>query len=192
MVVAAGVDELELAGLVVVLLGVLAGEEEALDLGGRVEGVLLLLEQLVGVALEHAAQVARVGCSVLVDDVAEDQHFAGAEDVGGNPVEGAPVDAQAQIALLLGGEAADGGAVEGEVFVGAEQEFLVVVEQVKASFEIREQHGDGLDPLLVGQVLQSLLADCVGRGAFCAIGLGCQVELFQLIVRRERGNCDTQ
>jgi hypothetical protein len=46
VVVAAGVDELELAGLVVALLGVLAGEEEALDLGGRVEGVLFSLNSL--------------------------------------------------------------------------------------------------------------------------------------------------
>ena len=82
----------------------------------------------------------------------------------------------------MGGEPADGGAVEGEVFVGAEQEFLVVVEQVKPSFKVREQHGDSLDPLFVGQVLQALLANGVGRGAFCAISLGCQVELFQLFV----------
>jgi hypothetical protein len=41
VVVAAGVDELELAGFVVALLGVFAGEEEAFDLVGRVEGVVL-------------------------------------------------------------------------------------------------------------------------------------------------------
>jgi hypothetical protein len=48
VVVAAGVDELELAGLVVALLGVFAGEEEALNLVGGVERVLLLLVELVG------------------------------------------------------------------------------------------------------------------------------------------------
>jgi len=52
------------------------------------------------------------------------RQLAVAEDVGGNPVEGAPVDAQAQIAFLLGGEAADGGAVEGEVLVGTSRNFL--------------------------------------------------------------------
>jgi hypothetical protein len=54
---------------------------------------------------------------------------------------------------------------------------------VQAAFEVAEQHGDGLDPLLVGQVLQALFANLVGRGAAGAIGLGCQVELFQLLVR---------
>ena len=50
VVVAAGDDELELAGLVVVPLGVAALEQEALDLVGRVADGAVLLEQLVGVA----------------------------------------------------------------------------------------------------------------------------------------------
>ena len=107
VVVAAGVDELELARLVVFLLRILAREQEALDLGGRVQRVLLLLEQLVGVVLEHAAHVAGVRRAVLVDDVAEDQHLAVAENVGRHPVEGGPVNAQAQVALLLRRESAD-------------------------------------------------------------------------------------
>ncbi len=73
MVVATGVDELELAGLVVVLLGVLAGEEEAFDLSGAFSVYCLSLRSLSAVALEHAAQIARVRGAVLVDDVAEDQ-----------------------------------------------------------------------------------------------------------------------
>jgi hypothetical protein len=40
VIVAAAGDELELAGLVVLLLGVLAGEQEALNLGGRVQRVV--------------------------------------------------------------------------------------------------------------------------------------------------------
>ena len=145
------------------LFGVFAGEEEAFNLGGCVQRVLLLLEELVGVGLQHAAQVAGVRCAVLVDDVAEDQNLAVAEDVGGHPVEGAPVDAEAQIALLLRGEAADGGAVEGEVLVGAEEELLVVIEQMQAAFEVGEEHGDGLDALLIGEILQPFFADLIGR-----------------------------
>ena len=192
VVVAAGVDELELAGLVIVALGVLAGEEEALNLGGRVQRVALLLEQLVRVALEHAAQVAGVRRSVLVDHVAEDQHLAIAEDIGRHPIEGAPVDAQAQIALLLRREAADRRAVEGQVLVGAEQKLLVVVEQVQAALKVGEQHGHGLDALLVGQVLQPLFANLVGRHAVGAVGLGFQVQFLPAPRRRELENCGTQ
>jgi hypothetical protein len=141
---------------------------------------------LVGVVLEHAAQIAGVGSSVLVDDVAEDQHLAVAENIGGHPVEGAPVDAQPQIALLLRGEAADRGAVEGEVFVGTKQKLLVVVEQVQAAFQVGEQHGYGLDPLLIGQVLQPLLANLAGRNAIGAVSFGFQVLLFQLLVRESK------
>ena len=182
VIVAAGGDELELASQVVCALGVLAREEEALDLAGRVEGVAVLLELLVGEALEHPTQIARVGSSVFVDDVAEDQHLAVAEDIGRHPVEGAPVDAQAQIALLLGGEAADRGAVEGEVFVGPENKLLVVVEQVQAAFKVTEEHGHGLDPLLVGQVLQPFLANLVQCNAVSAVGFGFQVLGFQLLI----------
>ena len=140
VIVAAGVDEFELARLVEVPLRVFAREQEALDLGGRVQRVALLLVELVGVVLQHAAQVAGVGRSVLVDHDAEDQHLAVAEHVGRHPVEGAPVDAQAKVALFLRGEAANRRAVEGQVLVGAEQKLLVVVQQVQAAFEVGEQH----------------------------------------------------
>ena len=85
VIVAAGVDVLELAGFVIVALGVGALEQEAFNFVGGVERVALLLVQLVGVALEHAANVGGVGRAVLVDDFAEDQHLAGAEDVGRTP-----------------------------------------------------------------------------------------------------------
>ena len=182
VVVAARVDELELAGFVVGALGVLAREQEALDFVGRVQRVALLLVQLVGVVLEHAAQVAGIEGAVLVDDRAEDQHLAVAEHVGGHPVEGAPVDAQTQIALLLRGEAADRRAVEGQVLRGAQQELLVVVEQMKPAFEVAEQYGYGLDSLLVGQILDPFFADFAGCNAVGAIGFGSQVEFFQLLI----------
>ncbi len=186
MIVAAGRDEIELAGQVIGLLRVLAGKEEALDLGGRVERVAVLLELLLGVSLEYAAQVARIGGPVLVDDVAEDHHLAGAKHVGRHPVEGAPVDAQAQIALFLRREAADRGAVEGQVLVGAEQELLVVVEQVQTALEVGKQHGDSLDPLFVGQVLQPFFTNFIRRNAVGAVGLGLQVLLFQLIIGKSQ------
>jgi murein endopeptidase len=67
--------------------------------------------------------------------------------------------------------------------VGAEQELLVVVEQVEAAFEVGEEHSYGLDPLLVGQVLQPLLANLMGGHAIVSVGLGFQVEFFQLLIR---------
>ena len=161
-----------LPGFVIVPLGVEALEEEAFDFVGGVERVAVLLVELVGVAFEHAANVGGVGRAALVDDFAEDQHFAGAEDVGGRPVERAPVDAQAKIAFALRGEAADRGAVEGEVVPALEQKLLVVVEHVQAAFEVAEEHGHGLDALLVGQILEALFLNLVERRrASCAAPL---------------------
>ena len=81
VIVAAGVDVVELAGFVVASLGVGAVEEEALDLVGGVQGVAFSLCKPLRVPLEHAAHVGGVRRSVLVDDLAEDQHLAGPEDV---------------------------------------------------------------------------------------------------------------
>src|ERR1019366_6094130 len=135
MIVAAGVDEVEPARLVETAFGVLAREQKALDLVGRVQRVAFLLEQRFGVALEHAAQVAGIGGPVLVDDVAEYQYLAVAEYVGRHPVERAPVDAQAKIALFLRRKAANRRAVECQILVGAQQELLVVVQQVKTALK---------------------------------------------------------
>jgi hypothetical protein len=52
---------------------------------------------------------------------------------------------------------------------------------VQAAFEVAEEHGDGLDALLVGQVLQRF-ADLVGRYAAEAVALGLQIQLFQLLI----------
>ncbi len=89
-----------------------------------------------------------------------------------------------QIALALRGKAADRRAVERQVVPALDQELLVVVEHVQAAFEVAEQHGDGLDPLLVGQVLQALFLNLVGGNALPALLLGLQVQLFQLCVRK--------
>ncbi len=172
--------------VVIASLRVLAGEEKAFDLVGRVQRPALLRVELVGVALQHAAQVAGVWLAVLVDDGAEDQHLAGAEDVGGHPVEGAPVDAQAQVAFLLRREAADGRAVEGQIVVAVEQELLVVVEQMDAAFEVGEHDRHCLDVLLVGQILQALFADLVRIDAVQAFGFRLQVQLFQFVIAQSQ------
>src|SRR6185312_17352594 len=96
-------------------LGVESVEQEAFDLVGGIQRVSMFFVEGVGIALEHAAHVSGVAVSTLVDDFAEDQYLAGSENVGRGVVEGAPIDAQTQIALALRGEAADGGAVEGQV-----------------------------------------------------------------------------
>ena len=125
---------------------------------------------------------AAVGRAVLVDDFAEHQHLARAEDIGRRPVERAPVDAQPQIAFPLRGEAANRRAVEGQVVPALDQELLVVVEHVQAAFQVAEQHGDGLDALLVGQILQALFLDFVQGNALLALLFGVQVQLFQLVI----------
>ncbi len=163
-------------------LGIGAFEQESFDFVGGVECVALFLVEFVGVSLEHAANVAGVGCAALVDDLAEHQHLAGSEYVGGSPVERAPIDAQAQIAFALRGEAADGGAIEGEVIPTLEQELLVIVEHVQPAFKIAEEHGHGLDPLLVGQVFEAVLLHFVRCDAVPALLLRLKVEFFQFVV----------
>ena len=86
------------------------------------------------------------------------------------PVEGAPVDAEAEIALALSGESANGRAVEGEIVVTLEQELLVVIEHVQAAFKVAEQHGNGLDAFFVLEILQPLFLDYLDgeRGPYAA------------------------
>src|SRR5271157_1749550 len=104
MVVSAGVHIIELAGLVMLLLGVFSLEDKALDFVGGVERVALGCAQFSSKSLQNTANVGGVGLSILVDDIAKHQHFAGTEYVGRSPIEGAPVDAETQIAFALRGE----------------------------------------------------------------------------------------
>ena len=85
VIIAAGVHILELAGLVIVPLRILAIEQEAFDFVGGIQRVAVLLVQALRVAFEHAADVGAVGLAVFIDDLAEHQHLAGAEDVGWAP-----------------------------------------------------------------------------------------------------------
>ncbi len=183
VVVAARADQFESARLVVMTFGLVAFEEEALDFVGRIEHRAVLGEFLLRVGLQLQAHVGDVRRAVLLEHVGEDQDLAGAEDVRRQPVEGRPVDAQPQVRLGLLREAANRGPIEGEVVGRLEQELLVVVEDVQPAFEVREAHGDGLDALLVGQVLRVLLAQFVGGRAVQPGLLGGQVHFFELVVR---------
>src|ERR1019366_6506283 len=77
VIVAAGVDVIKLLGFMIMALGLDAVEEKAFNLVGGVEGVALALQELVGIGLEHAANVGGIRRAALVDDIAEHQHFAG-------------------------------------------------------------------------------------------------------------------
>src|SRR5215469_584191 len=107
MIVAAGIDKLELASFVKAPFGVSPGEKEAFDLVCRVECVALLSKEFVRVRLQYATQITGVGFAVLINDGAEDDYFSRAENVGGYPIEGAPVDSQAKVAFFLCGEASN-------------------------------------------------------------------------------------
>ncbi len=148
VIVAAGVYVFELASFVVAALSVGAAEQEAFDFVGGVERVALFLMHLFGKFVEQAANVSHVRLATFIDHVAEDQDFAGAKDVSRAPVEGGPIQMQAQVALPLRGEAADRRAVKREVVKALDEEFFVVVEHVQAAFKVAEEHGHGLDPLL--------------------------------------------
>src|SRR6185437_3931989 len=111
MIVATSVDVLERCGLVECSLCIDTVEEEAFDLIRGIQGVAVLVKHLLRELLEHATHIGAVGAAVLVDDFAEDKDLARSKDVRRRPVEGAPVDAETQIALALCREAADGRAV---------------------------------------------------------------------------------
>jgi len=49
---------------------------------------------------------------------------------------------------------------------------------MQPAFEVAEQHGNGLDALLVGKVLYALLLNLVGRDAVSALLLGFEVQLY--------------
>ena len=179
MIVAAGIDVFELIGLVIAAFRVGTVEEEAFDFVGGVEGVALFLVEALRVAFEDAADIGAVRRAVFIDDLTEDQHFAGAEDVGRGPIEGTPIHGKTEVALALGGEAANRGTVEGQIVPALDQKLLVVIEHVEAAFEIAKEDRDGLDALLVGQVLEALLLNLVHGRAAEALGFGLQIQLFQ-------------
>ncbi len=182
VVVAARVHILELAGLVVVPLRVHALEQEPFDFVGRVQRVALLLVQPLREVLQHPADVARVRAAVLVDHLAEHQHLARTEVVRRRPVERAPVHVQPQVALPLRRESTDRRSVERQVVVALYEKFLVVIEHVEPAFQVAEQDRDGLDALLVRQVLEALLLNHMHRNAVHPLLLGREIQLLKLCV----------
>src|SRR5262249_8263071 len=135
MVVAAGVDVLELTRLVITALGVCTLEKEAFDFICRVQRVALFVVQVVRETLQHSANIGGIVRAVLVDDVAEHEDFAGTKDIGGRTIERSPIDGQGKIAFALRGESSNRGTIERKVVPALDQELLVVVEHVEAAFE---------------------------------------------------------
>ena len=182
VVVATLVHEIELARLVIAAFGVAALEQKAFDLIRGVEGQAALVVGFAGEGLQAGAHVGGVGRAIFLEHIAEHQHLAGAKEVGRQPVERAPVNRQTQVGLGLGGEATDRRAVEGQVVVRLDQEFLVVVEHVQAAFQVAKAHRHRLDALLVGQVAQALLGQLIHGRTGRALGFSFEVELFQLAI----------
>jgi hypothetical protein len=172
VVVPAGVDELELACLVEFFSASRPSKRNP-SISLAAFSVHTLLGVLaVAIVLQHAAQVARVGLAAFVDHGTENQHLAGAKYIGRDPVKGAPVDAEAQVALFLRRKSADGGAVKGQVVVAVDQELLVVIQQVERPSRSEKITVTALMLLLVRQVLDALFAYLVNGHAVAAFGLG--------------------
>src|ERR1019366_8349243 len=128
-------------------LRIFSGEQEAFNFVGGVERITFVLVQVVGKRFQHATDIGRIRGTALVDDIAKHQDLSWTKNVRRSPVEGAPIDAQAQVAFSLRREPADGRTVEGHVVPVLDQEFLVVVEHVQATFEIAEQQRHRLNAL---------------------------------------------
>ncbi len=76
------------------------------------------------------------GVPFAFEHFAKDQDFTGSENIGGQPVKGMPIQRQPQVGFFLRREAVDGGAIKGQVIGGFQQEFLVIVQHVQATFEV--------------------------------------------------------
>jgi hypothetical protein len=54
---------------------------------------------------------------------------------------------------------------------------------VQPAFEVAEEHRDCLDAAFVGEVLEPIFLNRVGRNAVEALLFGLQIQLFQLFIR---------
>src|SRR5579859_4416997 len=182
VIIAAGVYVFELARLVVTALGISALEEKALNLIGGVERVAFFLVHVLGKLLEQAADVGGVRLAAFVDDIAKDQDLAGTKNIRRAPVKRAPIHGQAKVAFALSGKAADRRSVKSQVVPALDQELLVVVQHMQPAFKIAEEHGYGLDALLIGQILEPGFLDLVHGNAIFALLLRLQVQVFQFVI----------
>ena len=57
---------------------------------------------------------------------------------------------------------------------------------MQTAFEVAKEDRDGLDPLLVRQVLDTLFLNSVGGDAVLALLFGFQVELFELVIGQRK------
>src|SRR5690242_17575032 len=101
-------------------------KKEALNLVCCIQGIAMLFVELGGELFEDTANVGAVRCPAFVDHIAEDQYLAGPKDIGRHPVEGFPVDSQAQIAFTLSSKAADGRTIKGEIVPTLDEELFVI------------------------------------------------------------------
>src|SRR5260370_37599852 len=183
MIISASVDVFELQRFVVAALSIGALEKKALDFVGGIQSVTFLLVQVVGVTLQCAANVGVVSRATLVDHLAEDQDFARAKHIRWTPVEGAPVNPQPQITFAQRRNSPDRRPIEREVVPTLDEELLVIVKHVEAALEVAEKHGDRLDPLFIGQILEPLFLDLVSCDAVPALLLRLQIQFFELVIR---------
>src|SRR5581483_7283500 len=169
MIIAASVHVVELVGLMVTALRIRALKQEALNFIGGVKRVAFFFVQIGGKLFEQPTDIRSVWLTAFVDYVAKDQNFAGAEDICGSPVKGAPIHAQAQIAFTLRGKATDGRAIKSKIVPALDEELFVIVKHVQTAFQVAEQDGDGLDALFVSQVLDPLFLNLVRSHAVLAL-----------------------
>src|SRR4029077_13700500 len=183
MIITASVDVFELQRFVVAALSIGALERKVLDFVGGIQSVMLLLVQAVGVTLQCSTNVSSVRRAALVDDLAKHQDLARAKDISWSPVERAPINPQSQITFALRRKSPDRRPIEREVVPTLDEELLVIVKHVQAAFEIAEKHGDRLDPLFIGQILEPLFLDLVSCDAVPALLLRLQIQFFELVIR---------
>ena len=182
VVIATGIHVLEGSSLMVAALGIRSFKQEAFDLVSGIKCVAFVGINLSGELFQNAADVGTIRFATFIDYLAEYEHLAWPKEVGGRPIERTPIQAQTQVALSLRREAADRGTIERKIVPALEQEFLVIVEHVQASFKIAEEHRHCFDSLLVRQVLEPLLLNLIGGNPIRALFLGFQVKLLQFLV----------
>src|SRR3984885_7023153 len=173
---------LEAASLVIRTLGVHPLKQEPFNLVRRIQRITLLVEQLLRELLQNAANIRAIRSTVLIDHLAEHHHLARAKNIRRHPVKRGPINPQPQIALPLSRKSANRATVEGQVVVALHQELLVVIQHVQTAFKIAEQHRHRLDPPLVGQILQPLLANHIGRNPLPPLLLSSQVQVLEFTV----------
>ncbi len=97
VIVPTGGNALEASRLVVTSFCVTALEEKALDLRREVGCDFLLLEELIRVFAQAASHVGWVRCAVTIEHFGEHENLPWSEHIGRQPVEGRPVESQAEI-----------------------------------------------------------------------------------------------